>query len=129
MVRFEALRLRQRQLAASHGQFEQHGLRARGRRWPQAILRGVAGDVEVAADLAALIDDADVEIRRKAAELLFDLRQPSSAPALRLALTRDEDEQVRRWAALALTRLGQGAPLVYELVKDPDLRWSWQERA
>lgn len=122
--RLRSMRERQRQLAASHGRFEQNGLRAQGRGWPQAILRGVAGDVEVAADLAELIDDADVAIRRKAAELLFELGQPGTAPSLRLALARDEDDEVRRWAALALTRLGQGAPLVYELVKDPLARWS-----
>jgi hypothetical protein len=36
-------------------------------------------------------------------------------------LTRDEDTEVRRWSALALTRLGEGAPLVYELVEGNDL--------
>ena len=70
-----------------------------------------------------MLEDADLGIRRKAAELLFELGRKETAPALRLALGRDEDAEVRRWCALALTRLGQGAPLVYELVDDPELRW------
>ena len=41
-------------------------------------------------------------------------------PSLRLSLSRDEDAEVRRYAALTLTRLGEGAPLVLELLRDPD---------
>jgi hypothetical protein len=36
---------------------------------------------------------------------------------------REEDEIARRYAALALTRIGQGAPLVYELLQAPDAQW------
>src|SRR5262249_57589241 len=43
--------------------------------------------------------------------------------ALRLALGRAEDEDVRRYAALALTRLGEGAPLCVELLQSPDLHY------
>lgn len=117
------LRRRERELAASHGQFEAEGLRAEGRGWPPAILRAVAGDGEAADEIAALLDDADAAIRRKAAELLFELRRPSTRDALILALARDEDPAVKAWSALALTRLGHGAPLVIDLLSNPDLKW------
>jgi len=121
--RFERLRKRQHELSASHGQYEAQGLRAEGKGWPNAILRGVAGDGDAAEEIATLLDDADKSIRRKAAELLFELNRAGTASALRLALTRDEDPTVRAWSALALTRLGQGAPLVYDLLVsgDPNL--------
>jgi HEAT repeat protein len=114
------LRGKLRELAASHGRYEQSGLRAEGKGWPAAILRGAGGDGDAAEEIASLLEDADASIRRKAAELLFELRRKETAPALRLALSRAEDEDVRRYAALALTRLGEGAPLTVELLKSPD---------
>jgi hypothetical protein len=83
----------------------------------------VAGDGDAAEDVAALLDDADRTIRQKAAEVLFDLNRETAGPALRLALSRDEDPIVRQWCALALTRMGQGAPLAYEVLQKGDLRW------
>jgi len=115
------LRQRQRELGSSHGHYEQSGLRAEGKGWPAAILRGAGGDGDAAEEIASLLDDADKAIRRKAAELLFELRRKETAPALRLALARAEDEDVRRFAALALTRLGEGAPLTVELLHSPEL--------
>ena len=122
--RFERMRRREQELSASHGQYETQGLRAEGKGWPNAILRGVAGDGDSAEEVAALLDDADSSIRRKAAEVLFELNRPSVATALRLALTRDEDPVVRSWCALALTRAGQGAPLVYDLLSGRDVGFS-----
>jgi HEAT repeat protein len=121
--RFTTLRRRERELAASHGQFEAAGLRAEGHGWPQAILRGVAGDGDAADEIAGLLDDADGAIRRKAAELLFELRRPSTRDPLLLALARDEDPAVKAWSALALTRLGNGAPLVVDLLASSDRQW------
>lgn len=118
--RHAELRRRERELSASHGTYETSGLRAEGRGWPTALIRGIAGDGDAAEDVAALLDDADREVRRKAAEVLFELHQKGTAPALRLALGRDEDREVRAYAALALTRLGEGAPLVNELLAGPD---------
>jgi arylsulfatase A-like enzyme len=117
------LRGKQRELAASHGRYEQSGLRAEGKGWPAPILRGAGGDSDAAEEVAALLEDADVAIRRRAAELLFELARKETAPALRLALGRADDEMVRRFCALALTRLGEGAPLTTELLKDTDLRF------
>ncbi|MBN1612683.1 MAG: sulfatase-like hydrolase/transferase [Polyangiaceae bacterium] len=121
--RFRALRDVQRRFSASHGRFEEQGRRAEGRGWPDAIVRGTSGDADAAEELMALLDDADVALRRKAAEVLFGLKSEQAAPALRLALSRDEDTEVRSWAALALTRLGQGAPLAFELARSEQLRW------
>jgi len=122
--RFQQMRRRERELSASHGQYETQGLRAEGKGWPSAILRGVAGDAEAAEEIASLLDDADSSIRRKAAELLFELNRPRAATGLRLALMRDEDPVVRAWCALALTRAGQGAPLVFDLLDGQDTRFS-----
>lgn len=122
--RFEALRAEVRAFGASHGRFEAQGLRAEtGRGWPEPIRRAMAGDGDAAADLARLLDDADKEIREKAAELLFTLHRPETTDAVRLALGRDEDPIVRRWCALALTRLGESAPLVIDVFNDGELPW------
>jgi len=118
---FAELRARLKEFGASHGRYEQNGLRAEGKGWPPAILRGISGDGDAVDEIAALLDDADLAIRRKAAELLFELKRPEAKAALRLALGRDEDEVVRRYAALSLTRLGEGAPLTFELEKSSDL--------
>jgi arylsulfatase A-like enzyme len=117
------LRGKQRELSASHGRYEQSGLRAEGKGWPAAISRGAAGDGDAAEEIASLLEDADASIRRKAAELLFELRRSETIPALRLALSRAEDEDVRRYAALSLTRLGEGAPLTVELLHSPELEF------
>src|SRR5690606_27939505 len=105
--RREALQKRLKQPGASHGRFAQSGKRAEGKGWPAPILRGISGDGDAAPEIAALLDDADVEIRRKAAEILFELGREETASSLELALRRDEDDQVKRWSALALTRLGR----------------------
>jgi arylsulfatase A-like enzyme len=119
----DELRAMLRELAASHGRFEVGGLRAEGKGWPPAIRRGLSGDGEAAREVAELLEDADVAVRRKAAEVLFELRRPETASALRLALGREEDHEARAWAALCLTRLGQGAPLVTELLSGSDARF------
>ncbi|MBW2456937.1 MAG: sulfatase-like hydrolase/transferase [Deltaproteobacteria bacterium] len=91
--------------------------------WPRALRRGIGGDAEAVLDVAALLDDANVAVRRKAAEVLFDLRQEHAGPHLRRALRSDEDDTVRSWCALALTRLGQGAPLVLDLIQSKENHW------
>ncbi|HEX4338103.1 MAG TPA: sulfatase-like hydrolase/transferase [Polyangiaceae bacterium] len=122
--RFDKMRAELTALGASHGRFEREGLRAEtGRGWPAPILRGIAGDADAATDLASLLDDSDRDIRRKAAELLFQLRRPETVEALTLSLARDEDPVVERFSALALTRLGRTAPLAFELLSDGDVVW------
>lgn len=121
--RFEQMRKAQQDLSASHGRYETRGLRAEGKGWPAAILRGVTGDGDAAIEIASLLDDADLSIRRKAAELLFELARPETRAALHLGLDRADDEQMRRWCALALTRLGEGVPLAFDLAKSEDQHW------
>jgi arylsulfatase A-like enzyme len=122
--RFTAMKAALRRIEASQGRYENAGAREEGGKpWPDAIRRGLAGDGESAREVAALLDDSDVAFRRKAAEVLFDLKRKEAAPELRLALSRDEDDVVRRWCALALTRLGEGAPRTTDLLDDADVAW------
>lgn len=110
---------RVRALSASHGHYElAHG----GRAWPAPIVRGLSGDASAAPELALLLDDADRTMREKAAELLFSLATEREAAALRLALGREESPSAQNWLALTLTRLGQGAPRVRELLAGSDVR-------
>jgi arylsulfatase A-like enzyme len=75
---------------------------------PEALRRGLQGDRDAAEDVAALFDDARVDIRREAARCAFRLKAPAMTPQLERAMAKDEDEEVRRWAGLALVRLGAG---------------------
>jgi hypothetical protein len=109
-----------REVARDHGRYETAGTSA----WPEALRRGLQGEVDAAPDVAALLDDADVGIRRKAAEVCFDLHAASTAPEVKRALARDEDDEVRRWAALAIARMGEPVPPLAEgLLRDPDRDW------
>lgn len=83
-----------------HGRIEASGL-------PEALRRGLAGGRDAAEDVAALLDDARVDIRRAAARLSLRLRAPAIAPQLRRAAARDEDPEVRAWCTLALVRLSE----------------------
>jgi hypothetical protein len=112
------LRGKLRAVDGSHGKYEREGSRKEGKGLPEALRRGLGGDVEAAPEVAALLDDADVVVRRKAAQALFDLKRREVAPALRLAMTREEDAEAKAYIALALTRLGEGAPLTFELLAE-----------
>jgi hypothetical protein len=119
-ARFDELRGLLRSAERDHGRYED----GQGPAWPEALRRGMQGDADAAVDVAALLDDASVVIRRKAAEVSFALHAPSTAPQLRRALARDEDEAVRRWSALALTRAsGEVPPLAEALLRDALPEW------
>jgi len=92
--------------------------------WPDALRRGLQGEADAAEDVAALLDDASVAIRRKAAQVSFEIASADVLPQARRALERDEDEQVKSWAALALVRMGD-APCdrARALVHAPDRSW------
>ena len=103
-----------------HGRFEGQGASD----LPEALRRGMQGEVDAAPEVAALLDDANVNVRRKAAQTLFDLRSNDTVAQLGRA-SHDDDDEVRRWTALALARCGgEVLPLVSTLLKDPDLGWS-----
>jgi arylsulfatase A-like enzyme len=92
--------------------------------WPDALRRGLQGEADAAKDVAALLGDANVLIRRKAAEVSFRLAASEAAPAVKAALDRDADEEVKRWAALALVRMGEApSPKAEELVHDAVPSW------
>jgi arylsulfatase A-like enzyme len=112
--RFQIMKAALRRIEAAQGHYEvaEAGVRP----WPVPIRRGIAGDGDAASEIAGLLDDSDVGFRRKAAELLFDLKRPEAAAPLRLALARDDDDAVRRSAALALARLGQPNELAVDLL-------------
>jgi hypothetical protein len=101
--RARQLRARLVGLAHAHGQFEGQG----GTELPEALRLGLQGDVGAAPEVAALLDDANVAIRRKAAAVLFALRGKGAVAELARALATDEDEEVQRFAALALVRAGE----------------------
>jgi arylsulfatase A-like enzyme len=122
-ARFEHLRALLRAVERDHGRYEEAG----GPTWPEALRRGIQGEAEAAPDVASLLDDADPVIRRKAAAVCFALRAPQTVPALRRALARDEDDEVRRWSALALARLGEPLqPPAEAMLRDPSRDWRRQ---
>ena len=90
----------------SHGKFEGEGAAL-----PDALRRGAAGDAAAAIEVAGLLDDVNVEYRREAARVLFDLRNEGTLPQLRRACERDDDETVRSTACAAVARLDKNEPL------------------
>lgn len=109
------------QAEASAGRYETRGGGDGASAWPDALRRGVAGDADAAADVATLLADPSVEIRRRAAEVLFDLERRETTAALKNAMATEEDAHTRAFIALALTRLGESAPLTAELLTSKDL--------
>jgi hypothetical protein len=118
-ARFAELRAVLRATERDHGRYE-----TAAASYPEALRRGLQGDAEAAEDVASLLDDADVALRRKAAEVCFTLHAPATIPEIRRAFTRDEDADVRRWSALALVRMGEPEPALAEtLLHDADPAW------
>ncbi len=117
----ERLRARLAGVGHDHGRFE--GVAAS--EWPEALRRGMQGDVAAAPEVAALLDDVSPKIRRRAAATLFDLRSKDVVPQLQRALAAEKDEETLRWEALALAR-GGGAldPRVPALASGSDLAWA-----
>jgi sulfatase-like protein/HEAT repeat protein len=114
------LRALLRATEAGHGRYET----TRESVWPEALRRGLQGEADAAIDVAALLDDADPSIRRKAAEVCFALHVPETAEKLKKSLRRDDDDVVQRWDALALTRLASPAvPLAESLLRDSEPNW------
>jgi len=121
-----ALRDELRHFEGSHGRYELRGRERATRGLPEAIRRGLAGDGDAALDVAALLSTGPIEARRDAAAILFELRRPETAPLLRQTLLASEDAALKDWCALALARLGEGAPRARDLLAgsggDPAMR-------
>jgi Sulfatase len=119
-ARFSELRGLLKVTEREHGRYEASA----GPVWPEALRRGLQGEADAAVDVASLLDDADVTIRREAAEVSASLHVPTVAAAVRRALARDEDDEVRRWSALALAGMGEPVPpLASALLHDPARAW------
>ncbi|HEY1146852.1 MAG TPA: sulfatase-like hydrolase/transferase, partial [Allosphingosinicella sp.] len=117
-----------RKLTAAIGR--EHGRLEKGdaQGFPDALRRGMQGDAEAAEEVASLLDDVRADVRKKAAEVLFDLHVAATAPSLRRSLASAEDLDVRRACALALVRIGEPpSPLAEELLSSGAA--SWKRRA
>lgn len=86
---------------------------------PVLRARAFAGDSARA--IAPLLEDKDPALRRRAARELFELRRSDVRDAMRSALLRETDAETKSMLALGLVRLGDGAPLVFELFAGTDL--------
>lgn len=95
------LRARAAELSRSHGRFE----RGSSAEYPEALRRALQGDAEAALEVAPLLDDVRIDLRRAAARALYELHVESTAPFAERALLHEPDPEVSRWAALALIRM------------------------
>jgi len=100
-----AMRAELAAIERSHGKFE-----GQGAALPDALRRGAAGDVGAAVEVAGLLDDVNLDYRREAARVLFDLRSAQTTPQLRRACKSDEDAVVRGTACAALARVDASEP-------------------
>jgi arylsulfatase A-like enzyme len=116
----KALRAELGEITRAHGRFEQ----GTGPAWPEAIRRGMWGDREAAEDVAALLDDASLDVRKQAAKVTFALHAPEAVPAARRALAKSDDAEVKDYCALALVRMGEPvSPLAEALAHDAAPAW------
>ena len=120
----KALRAELGEITRQHGRFE----RGTGAAWPEAIRRGMWGDREAAEDVAALLDDASLNVRKKAAEVTFALHALEAAPAARRALAKADDAEVKNFCALALVRMGEPVSRLAESLVH-DAAHVWRRRA
>lgn len=120
-ARTKALRGKLARTEHDHGRYEG------GVKMPDAIRRGRQGEVDAADDVAALFDDASLDVRRAAAETAFALHVKSTQNNARRAFTREEDPLTKRFLALLLSRLGDPDPEVSKstlaLFAGDDLAW------
>jgi HEAT repeat protein len=79
-----------------------------------------AGDKELATVVIKALEDQEVAVRLAAIETLGAFQNPLAAPAL-ARITKDQDPEVGKAAALALASLGaqESAKLLKELAEDP----------
>ncbi len=100
----DAMRAQLDAMERSHGRFEGEGASL-----PDALRRGAAGDVNAAQEVAGLLDDVNVEYRREAARVLFDLKSAAPIAQLRHARDRDDDEAVKGTCEAAIVRVDPSA--------------------
>ncbi len=98
-----AMKLQSIRVARDHGKYESSS----GADLPSALRRALMGDADAAIEAAALLDDANIDIRKKTALAMFRLHARSTASQVRRALFHDENEEVRGYLAAALVRMGE----------------------
>lgn len=76
----------------------------RGARFPAALRRGLQGDRDAAPEVAALLDDVDVNVRKTAARVLVKLAAEDTVAQLERVLGHETDKEVRGLIVTALTR-------------------------
>jgi len=109
---------RVKELRALLGRTErENGKFEKGEILPEAIRRAFNRERDAAPDAAALLDDANPLIRRKAAEGVLRLMTPEAATELETTVAqveracgREEDHDTRVWCSLALVRAGKRTP-------------------
>ena len=74
--------------------------------------------------LVAVLGDADADVRTKAAWALSEIGDGASIPALRAALSREQDADARKAEVRALIHSGERSERLTELLesKDPQVR-------
>lgn len=96
--------------------------------WPDALARAELGDSSAAPDVVPLLGDDQPPIRIAAAQALARLEHRPAQAALARLSEADENEEVRREAALAALALGETAlaPRVAEMARTqpPDAEWT-----
>ncbi len=99
--------------------------------WPDALARAELGDSSAAPDVVPLLRDGRAPIRIAAAQALARLEHRPALAALARLSEADEDEQVRREAALAALALGDDglAPRVAEMARAQPADAEWTRRA
>jgi beta-lactamase regulating signal transducer with metallopeptidase domain len=69
-------------------------------------------------ELGALLSDQDSRVRKMATWALFEIRDPSTEPALEKALQNETDEDLRRDMVRAIAAMGERAPEAVERLLD-----------
>jgi hypothetical protein len=85
-----------------------------------AFLRLDLGAQGAVSQIERILEKGEVAARRRVAQRLFDRKDRRFLPALRAALPRTTDPTEKALVALALTRLGDGAPLAIDLLDSED---------
>ncbi len=120
----KALREGGARIAREHGKYEP----VAGGELPEALRRGMQGDAEAAEEVAALLDDARLSVRRKAAEVSFELHAEAALAQLQRGFARADDDETKRFCALALVRMGAPPSQTADALLT-DANREWRRRA
>ncbi len=109
----ELMSMRKAMGALIAGSARLEGFSAGANAWPDALRRAFEGEGEAAIEVTALLDDVDVEFRRRAAEALARLGRAETAVHVARALVHEDDALTLQWlhvARVRTLRADEGAP-------------------